>query len=179
MWKVEIWFSLSFVGYVSSDSLNLSIQLAILHPWMFLQSYLILPAIEFLISGVKLFQVHYCCSFLASWIHCRKDCICSMIFLLCFSTFLSCYLQLRARWLNVGLFIVVFMNKLKYLIGSLFCRSIGHLEWRREQTPALKTSLHLTSLLPGGQWKSYMMLAKPVQLVWVTSHQRSWGTCLL
>jgi len=36
MWKVEIWFSLSFVGYVSSDSLNLSIQLAILHPWMFL-----------------------------------------------------------------------------------------------------------------------------------------------
>ena len=36
MWKVEICISMSFVEYVSSYSLNVSIQLAILHPWMFL-----------------------------------------------------------------------------------------------------------------------------------------------
>ena len=52
------------------------------------------------------------------------------------------------------------------LISVQFCRSIGHLDSRRGLTGvALKTLSHLTSLLLGEQWKSYMILAKLVQSV--------------
>ena len=52
------------------------------------------------------------------------------------------------------------------LISVQFCRSIGHLDSRRGLTGvALKTLSHLTSLLHGKQWKSYMTLAKFVQSV--------------
>ena len=180
MWKVEICISMSFVEYVSSYSLNVSIQLAILHPWMFLHliwyslpsnsRYLVWNCFEFT-TAVWFWHPEYIAD--------KKIVYVQWFFFYVVQHFFPGIFSLKLDDYMLELFIMVFTNKLKYLIISLFCRFIGHLAWRREQTPALKTSLHLTSLLPGGQWKSYMMLAKPVQLVWVTSHQRNWGTCLL